>query len=70
MSSVFQPADTQPLDVDNVINAFEENLYHTGFVNETGGQVYPVKVEVVQYPAITMEMSDGSVFKLTVEGVS
>lgn len=69
MPSVIQSTNTQPLDVDDVIGTLEETLYHTGFVNEAGEQIYPVKIEVVQYPEVTMDMSDGSVFKLTVEEV-
>lgn len=70
MSSALHFADTQPLGVDDIIGTFEEMLHHVGFINEAGEQIYPVNVEAAQYPEVTMEMSDGSRFKLTVEEVS
>jgi len=67
MVSVSQLEDAQPLDVDDIVHTLEERLLSTGFTNEFGVTIYPTAVEVKQFPEITMEMSDGSKFKLTVE---
>ncbi len=71
MSSVFQPGETPPLELDDVVVTLEENLHGIGFVKDGyAEQIYPVEVKVVEFSEITMKMSDGSVFKLTVEEVS
>ena len=67
MVSVFQAL---PLDVDDVLNGLEKSLHNVAFTNEVGEHIYPVDVVVKEFPTVSITMSDGSKFKLTVEEVS
>lgn len=70
MSSILQPGKTPLLDLDDVVVTLEETLHGIGFVKDgCAEQIYAVEVEIVDFPEITMKMSDGSEFKLTVEEV-
>lgn len=63
-----EPIET-PLTVEDVIDAYETDLYRVSVPNESEESIYPTDIECTEEMDLVLTMSDGTRFKVTVEEV-